>query len=338
MELKGQPEPLAEKVMQERTSGGTFLPISASTDMVAFPRVNPSVSQLTWFDRQGKLLGTVGEPTTSSGLLRLSPDGTQLAWTNRSGGTDATSIWLLDISRGGTGDRFTFGSPIDNNPVWAPDGSRIIFSSNRTGTLNLYEKSVTGAKGEYLLFKSSEDIVATSWSRDGRFLLCNVLQPKTKEDIWVFPLDNVKKPLLFLSTEFTERGARFSPEGHWVAYSSDVSGKAEVYIRSISINSAGTAVEAGRQWRISSGGGSEPRWRGDGQELYFRAPDGSLLAVEITTSPVFRASSPKPIGSFRASSWDATMDGKRFLASVTTGGAPTYTVELNWQAGLKKQP
>ena len=125
-------------------------------------------------------MGTAGEPGRY-GNLALSPDGTRLAVTKNSGGADAANIWLLDLSRGGAGTRFTFGSLVDENPVWSPDGSRIIFSSNRDGPYNLYQKPANGVKDEEVLLKSSEDKLATSWSRDGRFLLYDSGSPENEE-------------------------------------------------------------------------------------------------------------------------------------------------------------
>jgi Tol biopolymer transport system component len=221
------------------------------------------------------------------------------------GGADAVNIWLLDLSRGGASTRFTFGSLVDTNPVWSPDGSRIIFSSNRDGPYNLYQKPANGVKDEEVLLKSSEDKEATSWSRDGRFLVYTVVHPKTKADIWVLPLDGDRKPVPFLITEFNERQARFSPDGHWVAYTSDESGQDEVYVRSFSMNSAGTAVEAGGKWPISSGFGRQPHWRRDGRELYYQSRGGRILPVEIATNPAFRAGNPQPLGVSTFPSWDS---------------------------------
>lgn len=150
------------------------------------------------------------------------------------------------------------------------------------------------------------------------------------------PLGNDKKPVPFLSTEFNEDQALFSLDGHWMAYTSDESGQVEVYVRSFSINSAGTAVEAGGKWKISNGFGVEPRWRGDGRELYYRSLDGRLQAVEIATNPAFRAGSPQPLGLLTVASWDSAADGRRFLTISGPGGPASYEVVLNWQAGLKK--
>jgi Tol biopolymer transport system component len=163
-----------------------------------------------------------------------------------------------------------------------------------------------------------------------------VAHPKTKNDLWVLPLDNDKKPVPFLSTKFNERQARFSPDGHWVAYTSDESGQDEVYVRSFSMNSAGTAVEAGGKWPISNGFGADPRWRGDGRELYYRSRGGGRLAVEIATNPAFRTGNPQPLGLLTFASWDSAADGRRFLSLANNSGPQSYTVVLNWQAGLKK--
>jgi Tol biopolymer transport system component len=267
--------------------------------------------------------------------MALSPDGTRLAVNKNNRGADKVNIWLLDLSRGGASTRFTFSSLVDTNPVWSPDGSSIIFSSNRDGPFNLYQKPANGVKDEEVLLKSSEDKDATSWSRDGRFLLYTVVHPKTKSDVWVLPLEGDRKPVPFLITEFNERQARFSPDGHRVAYTSDESGQDEVYVRSFSMNSAGTAVETGGKWPISNGFGADPRWRGDGRELYYRSRGGRLLAVEIATNPAFWAGNPQSLGVLTFAGWDSAADGRSFVGLATKSGPP-FTVVLNWQSGLKK--
>jgi Tol biopolymer transport system component/predicted Ser/Thr protein kinase len=338
LELKGQAAPVAEQV-RNNIAGASYIAFSASAnDVLVFPRSRASGRQVTWFGREGKVMETVGEPGAygSLGNLALSPDGTRLAVTKNSRGADTGNIWLLDLSRGGASTRFTFGSLVDTNPVWSPDGSRMIFSSNRDGPYNLYQKPANGVKDEEVLLKSSEDKFATSWSRDGRFLLHTVAHQKTKNDLWVLPLDNDKKPVPFLSTEFDERQARFSPDGHWVAYTSNESGQDEVYVRPFSMNSAGTAVEAGGKWPISNGPGVNPRWRGDGRELYYQSRGGRILAVEIATNPAFRAGPPQPLGLLTSALWDSAADGRRFLSLANKSEPQPYTVVLNWQAGLKK--
>src|SRR6266404_571611 len=334
LELKGQATPVAEQVADEWGGGGYGAFSASANDVLVFWRSAVSERQLTWYDRQGKVLGTAGEPG-NYGRLALSPDGTRVAVSKRSG--QSSNIWLLDFSRD-TSTRFTFGSGIDWSLVWSPDGSRMIFSSGN----DLYQKPVSGVKDAELLLKSSGVPLAESWSRDGRFLLYRVFDPKTNWDIWVQPLEGDKKPVPFLVTEFKEREARFSPDGHWVAYTSKESGHYEIYVRSFAMNSAGTAVEASGKWQISNGSGFQPRWRGDGRELYYSSQDGQLMAVEIATNPEFKPGKPQPLGfSAGDATWDCTADGRRFLVAAPkmapkSKGPEPYTVILNWQAGLKK--
>jgi Tol biopolymer transport system component len=329
LELKGQATPVAEQVGDDGGGTGGYGAFSASAnDVLVYLRTPTPDRQLTWYDRQGKVLGTAGEPGDYQGVA-LSPNGTRVAVSKRSG--RASNIWLLDLSRD-TSTRFTFGSVIDSNPVWSPDGSRIIFRSRN----DLYQKPANGLKEAELLVKGSS--VASSWSRDGRFLLYDVRAPKSNDTIWVLPLDGDRKPVPFLVTEFNEYGARFSPDSHWVAYISDESGQSEIYVRSFAMNSAGTAVEAGGKWQISNGSGYAPRWRGDGRELYYLSEGGQAMAVEIATNPEFRPGKPQPLGFASAGfGWDCAADCRRFLVAVPKSKGPeSYTVIMNWQAGLKQ--
>ena len=338
LELVGEPLPLAEQV-RYLSHYGYF---SASTNgVLAYMSGSVSqFSQLTWFDRQGKPLGTVGESGPYYGGVTLSPEGARVAAIN--GG----HISLLDLLRG-TDTRFTFGKGNSGNPIWSPDGNRIIFGSNRDGVMNLYQKPVSGAKEEELLLESSENKIPHSWSSDGRFLIYSTLDPKRKNDLWVLRLGD-RKPFPFLRTEFREFDAHFSPDMRWVAYVSDESGSNEIWVRGLSETSSGEiSPAASGKWLVSKGGGIAPRWRGDGKELYYRTTDGRVMAVEVTPGPAFQTGTPTPLfqtaldaGSFINSSfaWDVAKDGRRFLivepASEKT--STPFTVVLNWQMGLKK--
>jgi eukaryotic-like serine/threonine-protein kinase len=341
LELSGEPAAVAEHL-------GSFLDFgffSASTNGVLVYRTGQGGhSQLTWFDQRGKSLGTVGEPSAYI-TLSLSPDGTRAAVTRVD---PMPSLWLVDFSRG-TSTRFTFGPSGAGFGTWSPDGSRIIFSGNLTAGLttvtDLYQKLASGVKGEELLLKSSESKYPTSWSRDGRFLLYGTPDPKTKKrELWVLPVEGDKKPFPFLQTEFNNDQGQFSPDGRWVAYTSDESGRSEIYVRTFSPDSTAAASETGGKWLISTGGGVEPRWRGDGKALYYLAPDRNVMAIEIATDPVFLAGAPKALFqsppstvSTRLRSWELAPDGKRFLFAVPTEqGQTPFTVALNWQSGLKK--
>lgn len=329
LELIDQPVPIVERLKDGRTFS------VAANNVLVYQQ--QSLLELTWYDREGKALGTVGEPDDYRGI-GISPDGTRASVVKGVSG-QAPSIWLVDLLRGSS-TRFSSGV----NPVWSPDGNSVVFSSNKDGPFDLYRRVADGAKDAELLLKSDEDKYATSWSRDGRFLLYTSQDSKTRGDIWVLPMDGDKKPIPFLVTEFDERAAKFSPDGRWVAYVSDESGVNEVYVRPFSMNATRTAVEAGGKWLISYGFGNErginPCWRGDGRELYYQSgfDSGHIIAVSIDTSPVFHAGVPHLIGLPRVESgWDVTEDGKRFLVVAPKSTRPDpYTVIVNWQAALKK--
>jgi Tol biopolymer transport system component len=338
---------------------GTFIDFglfSASSNGELIYRVgsNRRGNILTWYDRQGKVLRTAGEPGSLYSSADLSPDGDRAAVSRYAAEAEAGvaglpwAIWLVDFSRG-TSTRFTFGSASAGSPIWSPDGSRIIFASNRDGNYNLYEKPASGAGDEVLLLKSSEDKYPNSWSRDARFLLYTTNDPKTRRaSLWIMPLEGDKKPFPFFRSEFNEGFGRFSPDGQWVAYASDESGRNEIYVRPFSPSSGESVSTTAGKWLISNNGGQVPRWRQDGKELYYLAPDGRLMAVEISLSPAFRAGVPKPlfqtpvfltslVSQWAVSQWDS-VDGKRFLflAPATESEQAPFTVVLNWQAALKK--
>jgi Tol biopolymer transport system component len=290
-----------------------------------------------WFDRQGNSLAMEGAPTVNPEGLAFSPDRARVAVSTSS------DIWLLDLARN-TNTRFTFGQGSNTTPVWSPDGSRIAFASNRNGAYDLHQKLTSGVKDEELLLKSGDNKLPTSWSRDGRFLLYTATDVKTKEDLWVLPLEGDRKPVLFLNKEFNESDGHFSPDMRWVAYVSDESGSNEIYVRGFS-QASGASPETGGKRQVSVGGGMGPRWGRDGKELYYRALDGKVMVVEVTAGAAFQIGRSKAL--FQAppdflsgpiSFWDVTSDGNRFLLTApATEASPTpFTVVLNWQAELKK--
>jgi eukaryotic-like serine/threonine-protein kinase len=335
LEFLGEPVTVAERLGSFREFGF----FSASTNGVLVYRRGNGESQLTTYDRQGKVLGTVGE----RGLYNtqaLSPDGTRVAVERRDPQTGKGALWLVDLSRG-TSTRFTFGSSHVTAAIWSPDGSRIIFASGPqlSGVYDLYQKPPSGAKDEELLLRSGERKFPSSVSRDGRFLLYTAVDPKQKYHVWVLPLAGDKKPFPFLQTESNELDGHFSPDGHWVAYWSDESGRNEIYVRRFSPDSTAAASDAGGKWQVSSNGGIEPQWSVDGKELYYVTLDWQVMAVEVTSKPVFQAGTPKLLFQAPAQpsrgAGDFTVDGQHFLFLAPMGQAP-FTVILNWQAGLKK--
>jgi eukaryotic-like serine/threonine-protein kinase len=345
LELSGDPVPVDEQ-MGNFSAPAAFLSVSTN-GVLAYMRGNTLNAQLTWFDREGKNQGTVGDPEFFN-TLALSRDGKQVAASRIDfGPVRNATLWLYDVARGGSPTRFTFGTFTHDYAVFSPDGSRIVFRSLRDGPGNLYQKLASGAKDEEPLLKSDADKIPYSWSRDGNFLLYVVRTPKTKDDIWILPMDGSKKPpMLFQATEFNETAPLFSPDGHWIAYDSDTSGRNEVYVREFSLGSDGKP-EATAPHLISDGGGRLGHWRDDGKELSYLSPDGkTIMAAEISSKPVFQASPAKalfqiPGSADAAGLFDAlvaTADGKRFLVGVPfrQSGPQQITVVLNWQAGLKK--
>jgi Tol biopolymer transport system component len=344
LELTGTAVPVAEQV---GTSGGRWAAFSASTNgAIAYWRSGSSDLrnvQLNWRDQKGTSLSVVGDTGFYRGIA-LSPDSTLAALglqTTKGQSDRASDIWLLDFSRGGSGTRFTYNGA-SGGVVWSTDGNRIVFGSRRDGAADLYEKPVNGTKDEEILLKTSDDKVPTSWSRDG-LLLYTVSSSKTKMDIWVIQTSGDKKQIPFLQTTFNESEAQFSPDGHWVAYRSDKSGRDEVYVRAFIPLSASGSPIAGAEWTVSTAGGIQPKWRNDGKELFYQAPNGRLMAVDVTLGPAFHAGTPavlfqSPRASNNAVVWDATSDGKRFLfaAQLEQSTPAPYTMVLNWQTGLKK--
>jgi eukaryotic-like serine/threonine-protein kinase len=297
--------------------------------------------QLTWLDRQGRHLGTVAEPGGYNSMA-LSPDGRRVAVSRTNPESNPNwDVWLLDLGRN-TSTRLTYEQVRATFPVWSADGSSVIFGSiHGMNAVDLYLKLASGAGDERLLLKSTVgDKYATSSSRDGQFLLYTMENPETKSDLWVLPLQGDRKPTPFLRTEFNESSGQFSPDGHWIAYTSDESGSDEIYIREFSSGSAQGSWDAAGKWLISKGGGADPRWRGDGKELFYVASDGKVMSVDISAKPVFEAGAPRPLFQLPPGfiGGDVTPDGRRFLIGVPVAQSASvpFTVVLNWQQILKK--
>lgn len=258
-------------------------------------------------------------------------------------------LWTLDFARG-VRTRFTFRKSWGSYALWSPDGNQIVFSaSNPTSNVidTLYEKSSSGTGDERELWKGKNAAVyATSWSRDGRFLLYYFSSQKTGADLWLLPLDGDRKPVPLLVTEFNELEAAFSPDMRWIAYASDESGRYEVYVRPFAASGSSGAPSLGQgKWQVSTSGGSIPRWTGDGKQIAFKNLNGVYMAVDIKANgtaleagvPQRLFQSPQLPSDF---SWDVTSDGKRFLLAAPQGqptGPLPINVMLNWPALLKKK-
>ena len=355
LRLEGDPEPVAEDVAADRTSlsragfwisdagvlayrtgaGGTALPATA----------------LTWLDRQGKVIGTAGNPEVY-GELALSPDGSRVAaFRNDRIGQD---LWIIDFARKAN-TRLTTDPGNESYPVWSPDGKEIAFAAGRLSfgntTLDLYRKPAGTSAQMDLLWKDAGIKRPSDWSRDGRFLLYTAVEAlgtNQNTDLWVLPMrDAERTPAKYLATEFNEAGGRFSPDGKWVLYTSTVSGRREVYVSPFPDAAAAPAQ------MVSTEGGNQPRWRPDGRAIFYRSPDSKLMEVEVMPGVPLRAGVPRPVfdapvksSSFGGDadvhswSWDVAPDGQRFLINPPPEQLPAVplTVVTNWQAALKRQP
>jgi serine/threonine protein kinase len=331
---------LAAPVVFRPESGRAAFAASSAGALVYRRGGLANLTQLTWFDLHGKELATVGSPRPGYGAPALSPDETRAAVTDHVGTPDQPGdIWLIDLGRGST-SRFTSDPGDDHSPVFSPDGERVVFSSNRRGHLDLYTKAAGGAGGERLLLETADEKSAKDWSRDGRFIAFERYKVGGDMDIWILPMDEERKPLPFVHGPAIEGVPRFSPDGRFIAYQSLETGKSEVYVQPF--------PPTGQRWQVSTSGGSWPRWRGDGRELFYNrkgtqgggfAPaDDRVMAVDVrTTANGFEAGMPRELMRIilDVKGWTVTRDGKRFLASVRKSElARDLAVMLNWQTAL----
>ena len=328
LEVTGDAFSVVERISYSWGSGLAEFSVSGGV-LVYITVSNTAASQLTWFDRHGKQLGTVGAPAAYR-VLRLSPDEKRVAVERADPPTDSSDIWLIEAARG-VASRLTSNPGNDLLPVWSPDGTRIAFTSMRDRQLKLYQTLSNGAGGEEELVQSAEPLGTWDWSADGRFILYRVLGGKTKNDIWVLPMFGDREPYPLLQTDFQESGARFSPDGRWVAYVSDETGTNEVYVRDFQ--------RSGGSWRVSNGGGNPARWRRDGKELFYIS-GGKLMAVDVkAVGSSFEPGVPKLLFESRGVRFfDVSADGLRFLIPVPVEeSAPEpITVVLNWTTDLKQ--
>jgi Tol biopolymer transport system component len=334
LQLGGEPFPITEPIGYNDSNSYANVAVSQNGTLV-YLGGGASKRRLTWFDRSGKEQETVG-PSGDINDIVLSRDDKRLAMQRLDAGN--SDIWLMDLARG-VPSRFTFDPASDDNPVWSPDGNQVMFSSEGAKgdvTLNLYRKVSSGAGTQELHLKSDVTKEATDWSNDGRFIVFQAYYPKTESDLWVLPLFGDGKPYPFLQTDFSEAQGFFSPDGHWLAYISNESGRNEVYVQ--------TFPQSGGKWLISSGGGAQPHWRSDGKELFYIGPDRTLMAVEVNTASTFETSAPKPLFATQVSGYNApnryvvSADGQRFLVNSPAGemNQTPITVVLNWTSTLKR--
>jgi Tol biopolymer transport system component len=287
--------------------------------------------RFVWLDRTGREIRTIGNPDNANPLNpSLSPDTQRVAITRTVNGNP--DIWLLELERSVL-TRFTFDTSVDTFPIWSPDSMRIVFSSSRKGVNDLYLKPATGAGAEEPLVVTSQPKMATDWSRDGRTLLFGTLAGNA--DIWGLPMEGDRKPFPVVQTNFNERLAQFSPDGRWIAYESNESGRFEVYAQAF--------PTSGGKWQISTNGGAMARWGRDSKELFYVGLDGRLMATPITVAsgggalqpgtpvPLFMTHIGGAVQGTNRHQYMVSPDGQRFLMnSITEEATSPITVILNW--------
>ncbi len=303
---------------------------------------NAAEKQLTWFDRAGRQLEQVG-PKQNYINLELSPTGDRVAIDMVSDGN--RDVWVIDLARG-VPSRISFDPSSDWNPVWSPDGSRLVYASQRNKGPHIFQKSSAGVGTDTQMFKSDLSEIPVSWSRDGRYIVFSRFKPPGMPgvDTWLLNVSGEPTASPYIESPFDKAQAKISPDGRWLAYTTNDSGTYQIMVQSFPDPNRG-------RWQITAQGGIEPKWRHDGRELYYLAFDGSLMAVPIkesrpdqpleagtavklfqTSLPVSRTQSP------RDRRYDVAPDGRFLIAvPVAAGGPEPVTAVVNWPSGLEKK-
>jgi Tol biopolymer transport system component len=339
MRLIDEPVTIAEDVSTHSgLSGAAFS--SSDTGLLVY-RSGDAIEQtkLSWFDRRGSRVGEGGAQHGYSGL-RLSPDGQRVAVSRREA-DDPGEIWVLEFA-GGRTTRMTFDPQADACPVWSRDGRQMAFSSDRSGTRQIYRKSISGVGEESQLTTGDGAKCVQDWSPDGRYLLYSDV--RATADLWMLPLDGADRtPVPAVQTPFEETDGQFSPDGKWIAYTSNEAGRNEVYVTASDPKPGG----ARERWPVSVSGGHAPRWRGDGKELFYVAADNrsvmsaqvrvSATAVETSAPAQLFAVPMSGVAADPSFTYDVTSDGNRFLMLEPTAVQTSpLTVLVNWQMKLKR--
>jgi dipeptidyl aminopeptidase/acylaminoacyl peptidase len=304
LQVSGQPVPIIANVMQSLDGAAQFAISATGRSLVYVAGSGQGAERsLVWVDRHG-VPQPLAAPPRAYDTPRLSPDGRTVIVTIEG---ERDSLWLYDVSAGSWRQLTSEGA--NSSPLWTPDGTRVTFSSTRTGPANLFWKRIDGGADERLTTAAHLQ-VPLSWSPDGRTLAFLEHDTVTARDVWTLALDGAGAPRPLLHSPANESGAVFSRDGRWLAYVSDESGGSEVYVTPF--------PGADRELRVSTDGGIEPVWGPDGGELFYRAGERMMTARVITTSG-FRALSPTVLfeGAYERghsqANFDVDRDGTRFL-------------------------
>jgi eukaryotic-like serine/threonine-protein kinase len=328
--VSGEPRAVASQVRGAPTPNFIGAFTVSRQGLLAYQSGGSAGLQLTWFGRNGKPIGPLGDPADFYSLA-LSPDGKSVATARLDENND---IWIYDVT-GGLARRLTLNRDTEQDAVWSPDGKSIAYRSNAKGAFDLYRKAADGTRSEELLYADGVAKIASSWSPDGANLLFFRIDPKTQRDIWVLPgaRSASTKPFPWLATPANEAYVKFSPDGLYVAYASDESGRYEVYV-------APFPGPGGK--RQVSNGGTHPHWRGDGKEIFYLGPNGTIMSAPLLIrGAAIAVGETQSLGirvpAGRPSLYDVSADGQRFLvATPAEQKSASLTLVQNWTGILKK--
>ena len=330
LKLLGDPFPIADGVRIGANGNADFS--VSGTGVLTYATGSTQGARLVWVDRSGHPMEVVEAATPLGNFLNpgLSPDGRRVALRVLDPRLRSRDVWTLDLTRGMT-SRFTFDVGNENNPIWSSDGARLLYvSDGASGGLHVRNASGTGE--DERLLAGDLTTIPTDWSRDGAYVLYDQQVATGKTQVFALPTAGDRKPFVVLQGPYDQGQARFSPDGRWIAYTSNEAGRPEVFVQSFPGRTG--------KWQISTTGGSDARWRSDGQELYYLSPDQRIMAVAVRTSPSFDPDAPRPLftaevllpGVPGVTHYAVSADGQRFLLVVPESGqalAGTQTV-LNW--------
>jgi Tol biopolymer transport system component len=317
--------------------GFPYFSVSRNAVLVYRPAATEDL-QLTWFDRQGKPTGTAGPPGLYN-HVSVAPDGSRVIVSRQDAQTSVKwDLWLWDSKRGAN-RRLTFDAGRPDHPVLSPDQSLIAYSSLARGSAAITIRRFDGSSQEEITGGPGSTWRPTCWSHDGRFLLFTSTSA-LGSDVWLLPHSPTAQPVRIIGGPFNKGDAQFSPDLRWIAYTSDESGRAEIYVRPFWRESPAELPHE-KSIMISTNGGAEPRWRADGRELIYVAPDRKLMAVEMKPGDRFDAGFPKVVFQHPpgASYGDMSADAQHFLFELPSSSAeqPPFNVVLNWPATLGRR-
>jgi dipeptidyl aminopeptidase/acylaminoacyl peptidase len=335
LELHGEAKPIAQGIWSARGAAQASFSVS-ETGVLAYVNASLWDAQLLWLDRAGRPLGAAAPAVRYEGLTpQISPDGRRVAVAR--GELGIQDVWILSLG-GGAPERLTFTPEADGLPVWAPDSRRLMYMTRSDVGSRVFVKDVDTGEEKVLLESTPTSLFLADWSRDGSYVVFEHLQGASS-DIWFARL-GVESiiPTEFTATRFNETQSQLSPNGRWIAYTSNETGRDEVYVQSF--------PEPGRKRQVSSRGGAMPRWRADGRELYFLAGDQFLTAVPVVDQSSLELGAAQPLfltklivqgseSSGLPTAYDVMPDGERFLLRYPPDNPePPITVVLDWQAAL----